>query len=358
MFKVPCLAGWIAALLLFSAGGPARAQDTGQIIRDAVALHDQGDFAGAIVLYEQILERQPENLMARYELGFSQQMSGDFTGCIATASYGLEQEAPWDDGFDHRPNLFMSLGSCYSSNGDIEDALSTFRTGLAEYPDDYWLNFNISITLVNESQTAAAIGHLKKALIADADMSSPYYVLGLSYLEAREQIPAIFAFLSFLTLENDTERSSLAAQQIFETAFASTEIDEDGERSVIFVSPEDTDEGDFMSLSLFLSMAASASFSGEEIKEPVAETLANLLQTFFVSTAVADKAAYDDTFVGQYLMPRVFEVISSGATNAFSWFIVYIAGVEGAEEWLQSNTEEVDKLVEVLYGPPDNETPE
>jgi len=41
------------------------------LIKKSVALHDEGDYDGAIKTYQEILRENPDDVSAQYELGFS-----------------------------------------------------------------------------------------------------------------------------------------------------------------------------------------------------------------------------------------------------------------------------------------------
>src|ERR1700674_4851872 len=48
-----------------------------QLIKEGVALHDQGDYDAAISRYEQVLRENPKNVEALYEMSFSYYLKKD-----------------------------------------------------------------------------------------------------------------------------------------------------------------------------------------------------------------------------------------------------------------------------------------
>ena len=55
-------------LLLAVAGMGASAQKTTEeLIKEGIALHDKGDYEGAVALYDEVLKTSPDHTMALYE---------------------------------------------------------------------------------------------------------------------------------------------------------------------------------------------------------------------------------------------------------------------------------------------------
>ncbi len=102
--------------------------------------------------------------MAAYELAYTHQAAQDYELCAETAGAALDKDLRSDNGFDLKPQVYTILASCHSAGQEAEKALEVFRAALAEYPSDFGLNFNVSITLMNTGSFAEATTYLERAI--------------------------------------------------------------------------------------------------------------------------------------------------------------------------------------------------
>src|SRR6187551_2596988 len=57
-------------------------------IKEGVALHDKGDYDGAIRKYQEVLAENPASIEAIYELGYAYMAKQDFNKSLETAMRG------------------------------------------------------------------------------------------------------------------------------------------------------------------------------------------------------------------------------------------------------------------------------
>jgi tetratricopeptide (TPR) repeat protein len=245
----------------------------------------------------------------------------------------------------------MMLASCQSSAGDTEAALEAFRSGLEEYPDDYGLNFNISITLVNQGKYEQAIQHLETAVRADPWSASPFFVIGGAYVQLGRIEEGLLAYLAFLRREVDTERSSRGAGAALDLAYSRVPLNESGDKPqiVITVGPDES-RPELDMLSTTLGIAAAATMTEGEIAVPEFESLSRVLRIFITAAADLDLESDTESFFARHLVGNAAAIKSADVAEAFSYLVVTVAGVEGAGEWLRNNTEATDALVDFLSG--------
>jgi tetratricopeptide (TPR) repeat protein len=338
----------VATILLIMASQPtAFAQDTRQMIRDAVAHHDQQEYDEAVALLTRVLELEPDNGLAAYELAITYQVAGDLQSCIdsATGYFALESD---DSTPTHLVSeLYTVLASCHSAAGDSDKGLEVFRTALELDPDNYGLNFNVAITLTNAGLTDEAIEHLGRAIKADPKHPSPYYVIAVLYQQKQQNVPAVLAFMSFLQREFNTQKCNTAARGIFDITYSRIRQNESDDGMTINVDPIDESVSmEVSALSLALSIAAAASAPGGEVTEPISDSLAGVLETFISVVAETEKATKSDSVLSTYLIPNISRLQAADVASAFSYFVVRTAGVDGADEWLDAHPDKVDALVE------------
>ena len=320
--------------------------DTSQLMSDAISHYDLGDFDTAAGLLRQVLEQEPNNGTAAYELALTYAALDDLKSCRATAKKYRRKLRNDADQADLLPQLYLLEATCYSKSGASRKALKVFREGLEQHPDDYGLNFNIAITLIQDEQYDGGILHLERAIAADPSHPSPYFVIATAYRGVGRTARSLMAYLTFLQHEFNTERSAIAAQSVIDLLYSDVERTDEGVTIYTHLgsSPDDLDTEGL--IRLVVAEVAAAGFTEDGIKEPLCDTGSHLI-TAFISASVwfVEKEGAGD-FLVDYLLPGIEGLHTEELSKPFSYFVMSAAGVEGADEWLESNTQAVDDLVQ------------
>lgn len=336
---------------LIAAPVASAADDVEKMLRDAIALHDQGKYDEAAELFKHILNIEPANVLAQYELAFTYQMAGDMAACIETADGALQLQLENQPSQRALPELYVVLGSCHSSSGDAATALDVFRAGLAEYPDNYGLLINIAITLANTGNNSEAARHLEDAIMADSSQPSPFYLAGLAYKRQGKNVRSILAHISFLHREFNTDRCKSAAGSIFNTSFAQIVKDKEDQWIIGVSLHTDENSPDMTSLSMALGLLALTAAPDGKVEEPVLGSITSLLQQFVSMAAAFESDTHPASVEQSHLLADVRSLEEHGVTAAFSYYVASVAGVDGAKDWLDANAPQTDALVEYLKRP-------
>jgi tetratricopeptide (TPR) repeat protein len=110
--------------------------DSELLFRQAVGRHREGDFAEAISLFEQIIERTPGNLDARYLLGTAFLQQSRFEESIVVLKMVISERPDVAD-------THNNLGVAYKAIGDWEDAVRSFEAALKINPEYSEAYFNL-----------------------------------------------------------------------------------------------------------------------------------------------------------------------------------------------------------------------
>lgn len=336
------------ACVLYVVPGLARGEeqvDAETLISEGISAYDTGDYAAAIAAFEKALDTDPANYTAAHELALTHSASGNLESCIDVAREHVRKVRNEPDYVHMHSQLSMLQASCHSQAGETEEALRVFRAALEKDPDDYGLNFNIAITLAHDRQGDAAIEHIQKAATVNPAHPSPYYVLASLYYDKGMVVEGLLAYFVFLQREFNTQRAAMAAQFAIELAFSP--VSQEDEALVINLAHlEGSDTDPLLTLEMFLSLNAASKIEGDGIKEPVAESITELLASFVSASIDLTEDVDPDSFVAKYLLPDVVAIGEADIDEPFAWFVASTAGVPGANEWLDDNPEQVDALVQ------------
>ena len=172
------------------------------LLHEGIALHDQGDYDGAIRKYESILESNPDGISAIYELSFSYFAKKDYRKSLEFTEKGTGYIS------DILPRFYMQMASCLDHLGESEKAIDIYKETLEKYPREPLLHFNLALTYSQNKKPDLAISHLKEELYISPEHPTSHLLLGLTFQESGYQIPAIFALSRFLILEPMSSRAS------------------------------------------------------------------------------------------------------------------------------------------------------
>lgn len=147
-----------------------------QIIRQAIQLHQSGDFEQAKSLYARVLETAPQHPDALHLYGLACHQQGDHT----TAIEYIEQAVKL---VPSQPVLRNNLGDALYKAGDIESAIKQLRHALELKPDYAGAHQNLGSVFCASGEHDAALRHAREAVRLDPDKPEGWFNLGLVLLD-------------------------------------------------------------------------------------------------------------------------------------------------------------------------------
>lgn len=307
------------------------------LIQNGAQSYEQGDFQAAIDTFSRVLALDPDNALALYERALAHAAAGDHSACAADAQAGVELDS------SHRAGFFAAGGTCLATSGKTQEALRMFRRGLARYPDDTALLFNIAITLGNNGQEAEACSHLESLLRLEPNHRTANFVLASLYQERGHRVPAVYQYLRFLAVEPRSQRSAAAASSFLKLLNLGLEQTEDNKYQVSI--PFGENDGDaFRELNVSLSLLAGAAKTEEYQQLPYAAQLVEILDSLVASAQESRDPAPRATFVWKHAIAFLIEMREAGVLRTFGFFAFSQLKPAGAEIWLAANRPEVKKL--------------
>ena len=265
----------MSAVPAFPAGQEPPLPTALDLIREGVRLHDEGKFEDAIQRYKKALEIEPENSLAMYELAWTYAATKQLDLCLEVARKGLKNPGKTE------AELFTIAGSCLSSAGKTGEAIRTFEQGLAKYPENGRLNFNIAVTLLHDNKPKQAVARFEKAIEANPAYSSPYLAIGRISADEGSAVPALFYHMRFVSLEPDSERSGPASAAVFEMlTYGVKEEGQEKKITIQFGGDPNKTAGDMAVLELSRTLAAATIHLEEAQKQSEAQRYVAALGSF------------------------------------------------------------------------------
>jgi tetratricopeptide (TPR) repeat protein len=232
-------AGFIVLLTFMALTSSAPADDDVKAqIAQGVALHDQGDYDGAIVIYEAVLKDHPHDPAAVHELIYSMLSRGKDVEAVAARI-----EAELASSVEQPANLYSMLGWSYDALKQPAKAEAAFRRGLERDPKGWDLNFNLGVNLSMQERYAEAIPFYLTGLKDRPDHISAWYALGRAYQSLPRAPRAFFCFLRVVVAEPDSERGKASANELWPLLFDGVSETTDATRTgseITITIPADT----------------------------------------------------------------------------------------------------------------------
>jgi len=144
----------------------------------------------SINLHQDFIEKEPENELALYHLGFSYGQTGDYEKEV------LYYEQAIALGFKE-DQVFFNLGMALGEVNQLEKAIQAFQEGLALNPGSADNNFGLGLIYQKLGRNQSAERALKKAIEIDPENLDARFYLGLLYADmgnfqkARDQLDQI-----------------------------------------------------------------------------------------------------------------------------------------------------------------------
>lgn len=168
----------------------------------------QNNYETGIYLHEQLLEKEPENALALYHLGYAYGREGDH---LKEASYYEKAIAL---GF-RKDRIYYNLGMAYGELNDIEKSISAFRNALEVEPDNADNHFGLAMAYYQRgfSDTLAKEEFLNTIKIDPAHMDARLY-LSILYVDNGEIQKAAAQLRTILQIDPNNGRAHILLQRI------------------------------------------------------------------------------------------------------------------------------------------------
>lgn len=300
-------------------------------IRAGVALHDSGDYDGAIRKYESVLAENPSNLTALYEMGFSYAAKKEYKKALELAYRGAEYKSP------QLPAFYLLIGNNLDLLGETDKAVEVYRKAIQQFPGDGMLHYNLAVAHRNKGRLDEAKKSLKAGLAVAPGHASSHLMLAVIFHTTGYKTPALLAVSRFLAIEPASPRSPAAVRLVRALlAGGASAGSKPGEINVTLAPDVKKDEGDFAAVDTILGLSAALALMDKEKDKTEAQKLVGQFEAALAVLAErVDKK--QSQFVPQFYVPYFVEMKQQGHVEAFVYHALQTSGLPGVREWIDAN---------------------
>lgn len=310
------------------------------LIRQGIALHDRGDFDGAIRSYEEVLKENPDDVIALYEMAYSFGEKKDYKKSLELAYRGAQYKSKVLFGF------YVLIGNNLDNLGRPQDAIKTYKSGIKMFPEESLLHFNLGITLIGQDKPDEARVSLKDAVTFNPAHPGSHVRLGDLYFKGNYRIPALLAMGRFLALEPKSERSTYALQVIQDVlGRAATRDEKTGNINITLDTSAKTDEGDFGVALTMMGILGAARHLDKNKNKTEMQLIVDMIESLLSIMSEGDAKKKQPGFAWNYYRPYFLEMKARNMVEPFCYYIYQTSQSTEVAKWLAQNTARVNEFL-------------
>ncbi|MEX2127404.1 MAG: tetratricopeptide repeat protein [Xanthobacteraceae bacterium] len=173
----------------------SRAASQDHVLAKAVQLHQAGDLAGAIRLYEKVVRKAPSNAVALNFLGLACFQNGELEQAASSINRALSLKPDLPDADFH-------LGIIFHAMGRHEEAARHLTKAIAAKPDDADARSTLGTVLRELGRDEEAIEQCRKAIALKPDLAGAYVNLGNALFAINLPLEAIQQYHHALRIDS------------------------------------------------------------------------------------------------------------------------------------------------------------
>ncbi|MGB1205636.1 MAG: tetratricopeptide repeat protein, partial [Chitinophagales bacterium] len=306
-----------------------------EIVKEGVELHDKGMYKEAIATYQKALDIDKRSPLVNYEIGYSFFASGEYKKAIKYMNIVIKQDK------NHLRDAYITKGSCLDMLKKTKAAITTYEKGIALFPDDYLLQYNLGLTFFNHNQRAAAEKHILRAIENNPIHPTSNYLLAAMCADKGQRVEAILPLYFFLLLEPTSNRSKDALNLLLKLLHQGV-VKKDAQNIEITINHLGFDN-EFSNIDMFISLLGANVITNEEMTEE--EHFVDLTESIFSicqEQRKEQKGLYWELYIDFYI-----QLLETENIEAFCYYITQSKG-ENVNNWIEENEQKYNKFISWL----------
>ncbi len=169
-------------------------KDNRNTLQEALRFHQTGNFTEASIIYNRILEKEPDNVDANSLLGTLNLQTGNFDVACIFLQHALVLKP--DNAIAHN-----NLGSAFQASGRLEEAIGKYNQAIAlklDYDEAY---YNLGNALQAIGRYDEAIANYKRAIIHKPEDSDTHSNLGNALRKSGKPDEALISYEKAIMLK-------------------------------------------------------------------------------------------------------------------------------------------------------------
>lgn len=337
----------VFAVIILFYGSFLMAQNVSEaekLVEYGVALHDKGDYLGALSKYNEALVADKDNLSALAEKAYSYMALERFEDVIETCQLAVEKHK----GDENLKSVFVTYGTACDYLKKTEKAIEIYDEGIKLFPGYYMLHFNKGISLAGLEKLDEAILEFQQSLKSNPKHPGSHNALATMLMYKKNKIASILAFSRFLILEPTGKRAVSNLKNVNRLLTGNAE--KTGKKSItINLDPsllsDTTDDGkqkndNFATIELIMVMTSALDFDKKNSKKSEVERFMDKANMIFGS--LNDPENEHTGFYWKYYAPYFAELKDKGHVETFAYIIFATSEDKKVGKWIKKHPKEIE----------------
>jgi tetratricopeptide (TPR) repeat protein len=190
------------------AGAQSPEEKALDLIRQAIALMDNGQVDESLQVLEKARKLDPKNSIVPYEMGYAHYLKEDYLSAVRAFQTALKFK-------DANAQYYQMLGNAYDNAGRPKDALATYKKGIRKFPTAGRLYLEMGIMSANAGQYDESVSWFEQGVKAEPGFSSNYYHLSRLFLNSSNKVWGMVYGELFLNLERNSRRTTAISELLY-----------------------------------------------------------------------------------------------------------------------------------------------
>jgi tetratricopeptide (TPR) repeat protein len=190
------------------AGAQSAEEKAVDLIRQAIALMDNGQIDESLLVLEKAWKLDPKNSVVPYEMGYAHYLKEDYVSAVKAFETALKFK-------DANAQYYQMLGNAYDNAGRPKEALATYKKGIKKFPTAGRLYLEMGIMSINAGQYDEGVSWFEQGVTAEPAFSSNYYHLSKLFLNSGNKVWGMVYGELFLNLERNSRRTTAISELLY-----------------------------------------------------------------------------------------------------------------------------------------------
>ena len=326
--------------LLFSFCIPIAQNTVADFVEEGIQLHDNGNYDGAIDVYNNALLVEPKSTLVNYEISLSYFMKGDYNKAIEYSNKVIESNS------NHLLQAYLTKGSCLDNLGKTKQSIKLFKKGIKKFGYNYLLNYNLALNYYKLKNYKEAEWNVTKAIELNSEHVSSHLLLGYILNETNKKVQSLLSLHYFLFLEPDSKRAEEAFTLLLNNFGGNVTKDKD-KPNTINISLLLNDDSQFGAAELMISLLEASKSLEENVGKTDEEMFIENTKSFFTILGELRKRKDKDIYWDFYT-PFFYKIAKSDFIETYCYYISQV-GNEKSRMWLDSHPSSIEEFGKWLY---------
>jgi tetratricopeptide (TPR) repeat protein len=319
--------------------GQTDKEEAYEIGMKAIKEMEAGNIDEAIEMLEESAKLDPQNINYPYEIAYAHYLDKNYSKSIKVLKKLTKKD-------NVNARVWQMLGNCYDMEGDPDEAIKTYETGLEHFPNSGILYLERGNMELQKEAYNEALGYYEKGIKVDPEFPSNYYWASKLYLSSTEEVWGLLYGEIFMNIERNSQRTVEISGLLYKTYESEIEYTSDSSLTVSFcqqMSINASEFSDTADLKLPFCMVYEPTlmialiFTKEININSLSSARTNFIENYY-------KSGHHNDYPN-VLFDYQKRMEENGHLEAYSHWVLMKGDEELFSEWYENNTEQWDSFV-------------